>query len=255
MIKQARNLGSLDGIMHGFFGRRGGVSEGPFASLNVSLRNADETSAAWTNRTRIADHFENVPERLIVLRQVHGTEIFDARLPFDPHDPPEGDGVVSSEPGTVLGVTTADCAPLLIADPKARVVGAAHAGWRGALDGVGDRLIDAMEQQGGDRNDMVAAIGPCIGQSSYEIGDEFEDRFLQHDPKNQRFFKRMTAASKSHFNLAGYLASRVNSAGIGKVEAIAADTLTLEDEYFSYRRSCLAGDKHFGLQLSAIALV
>lgn len=255
MMHQARNLSRLPGIRHGFFGRRGGVSRGPFASLNVSLRNADNTNNAWANRQTIAAHFGRRPEELIVLKQVHGTEIRQATLPFAADEPPQGDGLVADTSGLVLGVTTADCAPILLADPKNALVGAAHAGWRGALDGIAGQLVSALEMRGGTRQHMVAAIGPCIAQPSYEVGDEFQAQFLARFAQSNQFFERNEPAGKPHFDLAGFVAWRLQSAGIDDVEIVGIDTFTHAHDYFSYRRSYLAGEPHFGLQLSTIALV
>lgn len=259
MKVQARNLASLAGISHGFFGRQGGLSEGLFSSLNVSLKNADKDADAWANRAIVAKEFSSPPEALIILRQVHGIQILDAfgedlKEAYNPHAPKEGDGLVSSKKDRLLGVTTADCAPLLIADPNARIVGAAHAGWRGALDGVGDSLVDEMEAKGADRRSMVAAIGPCIAQASYEVDRAFEARFVNQDQANTQHFIFNTVTGKPHFDLSGYLGQRLRNYGLGNIEALGIDTLENHEDYFSYRRSCLRQEGHFGLQVSVITL-
>lgn len=251
---RARNLAKLPSIRHGFFGRRGGVSQGPFASLNASLRNDDDPKAAWTNRTRIAGQLHGQANDLWVLRQVHGTEVVHAQGAFDLNAGHQGDALMAREAGPLLGVSTADCAPILIADPQQGLVGAAHAGWRGALAGISDQLVAAMERQGAERRHMVAAIGPCIAQASYEVGLEFEATFLAQDAQNQRFFAKPAGSAKPHFDLKAYLVTRLSDFGVGDVEALPDDTLTQADDYFSYRRACLAGERQFGLQLSVITL-
>jgi len=254
MLTTAPGLATIDRVRHGFFGRRGGVSEGAFASLNVSLRNADRPEHALENRARVARLLGTPPEQLVIARQVHGTQCLDVDAPIDPLSPPEADALVSTRPGLLLGVTSADCAPVLMADAAAAVVGACHAGWRGALDGVTDSLVDSMCRQGARQQRMVAAIGPCIAQMSYEVGDEFVARFLDHDPGNAEFFASSAGKSSAHFDLRGYLEMRLRAAAIERVEHIAIDTFSDVDGYFSYRRRCTTGAEHFGLQVSAIML-
>ena len=254
MMIQAPNLARLAGIKHGFFGRRGGVSEGVFTSLNASLRNADDIANARINRERIAKAIDGDPSQLRVLRQVHGVVVRRTEERFDPLDAPEGDGLVCNRSGPVLGVSTADCAPVLIADAKTGVVGAAHAGWRGALDGITDRLIEAMVDAGAQMHELHAAIGPCIAQQSYEVGDEFRSTFVDACQANSQFFINSSSSGRPHFDLGGYLVHRLKHAGIEDALCLGVDTLANDQEYFSYRRSCLQGEKNFGLQLSVIAL-
>ncbi len=249
----ASALGRLDGIAHGFFGRRGGVSDGPFASLNVSLRNADAVENALQNRLRVAEALGLADRPLLIARQVHGTCCHVADGAFDPFAPPEADALATTTRGLVLGVTTADCAPVLLADRGAGVVAAAHAGWRGAKDGILDASVAAMRRLGASPRATVAAIGPCIAVESYEVGAEFEAAFLEAEPANGVFF-RATAHGKRHFDLAGYCADRLRRLGVETIERLELDTFAREDEFFSYRRTTLNGQRHFGLQAAAIAL-
>lgn len=259
MKLEAAALARLDGVAHGFLGRRGGVSEGPFASLNVSLRNADTNENALENRRRalaaLGPGEEGLADRpLLIARQVHGTHCHIAAAAFDPFAPPEADALATATAGLVLGVTTADCAPVLFADPAAGVVAAAHAGWRGARDGILEAAMAAMGRLGASPGRTIAAIGPCIAVDSYEVGAEFEAAFLAAEPGCGTFF-RATAEGGRHFDLAGYCADRLTRAGIAAVERLGRDTCAEADAFFSYRRTTLNGERHFGLQVAAIALL
>lgn len=258
MRAEAPALGRLDGIAHGFFGRRGGASAGAFASLNVSLRNADATENALENRRRVVGTLHLAGRQLLIARQVHGTHCHVvegdvAEAAFDPFVPPEADALATATRSLVLGVTTADCAPVLLADPGAGVVAAAHAGWRGAKDGILDATLAAMRRLGASPERTIAAIGPCIAVESYEVGVEFEAAFLEAEPASSIFF-RANAHGKCHFDLAGYCADRLRRLGVGTVERLDLDTFAREEEFFSYRRTTLNGQRHFGLQAAAIAL-
>ena len=255
MLTTSSNLSEIPSIRHGFFGRRGGVSDGDFATLNVSLRNADQSEHALENRARVASQLGARSDCLVIARQVHGTDCIVVDAPFDPFSPPNADALVSTQRGVLLGVTSADCAPVLMADRAAGVVGACHAGWRGALDGVTDSLMQSMCRVGAEPNRIVAAIGPCIAQCSYEVGDEFEALFVEKEPGNADFFERANDLSPTHFDLRGYLDRRLRAAGvIAHVDHIRIDTFADADGHFSYRRRCKTGAKHFGLQVSAIML-
>lgn len=247
-------LAGLAGIRHGFFGRRGGVSGGPFASLNVSLRNADHTAHALENRRRVVTALDLAGRPLLIARQVHGIRCAVVDASFDPHDPPEADAMATRTPGLVLGVTTADCAPVLLADVAAGVVGAAHAGWRGALHGILEATVEAMVGLGASRRGLAAVIGPCIAQRSYEVGPPFEAAFLEADPGNRRFF-RPGPAGRPHFDLEGFCAERLGHAGIERIDRLGLDTAADPERFFSYRRTTRAGERHFGLQVAAIALL
>ncbi|MDE0173599.1 MAG: peptidoglycan editing factor PgeF [Defluviicoccus sp.] len=246
-------LAAIAGIRHGFFGRAGGVSEGDYASLNCGPGSADEPDAVIENRARAMAALELPAEALYTARQVHGTNaiVLDARCA------PRrlGDALATAVPGIALGILTADCAPVLFADPGARVVGAAHAGWRGALDGVLGAAVSAMEALGAERARIVAAVGPCIGQASYEVGSEFRDRFEADDEDNARWFTRPLPGERPRFDLESYVGARLAALGVARVTVAGADTCAEEELYFSYRRACLRGKAGYGRALSAIALM
>ena len=246
-------LAAIAGIRHGFFGRAGGVSEGDYASLNCGPGSADEPDAVTENRARAMAALGLPVEALYTARQVHGTNaiVLDAR--GAPRR--QGDALATVVPGIALGILTADCAPVLFADPGARVVGAAHAGWRGALDGVLDAAVSAMEALGAERARIVAAVGPCIGQASYEVGLEFRDRFEADDEDNARWFTRPLPGKRPRFDLEAYVGARLAALGLAQVTVAGADTCAEEDLYFSYRRACLRRKAGYGRALSAIALV
>ena len=253
MKVEASSLAGLAGIAHGFFGRAGGVSHGPFASLNVSLRNADHDVAALENRRRVTAALGVEGRPLLIARQVHGVHCALVDAAFDPHEPPEADALATGTPGLVLGVTTADCAPILFADQAAGVIAAAHAGWRGARDGIIEATVEAAVGLGARREHLVAAIGPCIALDSYEVGHVFEADFAKVDGDSARHFATMPG-QKRHFDLEGYCASRLERDGVGRIERLGLDTFGDPERFFSYRRTTKAGERHFGLQVAAITL-
>jgi YfiH family protein len=238
---------------HGFFTRAGGVSAGPYASLNCSLSSADDPAAVRENRARAAATLGARPDALLGLVQVHGPAVIEARDPWG-EARPQADAMVTARPGLALGIVTADCAPVLFADAEAGVIGAAHAGWRGAVAGVLEATLDAMERLGATRARIAAAIGPCIAQPSYEVGPDLRDAVLARDPADARFFAPGARPDRWLFDLPGYCAARLAAAGAGRVAALGVDTLTEEDRFFSHRRRTLAGGGPIGHQLSAIAL-
>lgn len=243
---------SLGAVAHGFLGRRGGVSTGVVAGLNVGTGSKDDPDAIAENRRRAIDAV--MPgARLATVYQVHSNEARYVAEPW-PHDErPEADAMVTDRPGLLLGVLTADCAPVLLADPEAGIVGAAHAGWRGALAGVTNSAIAAMEEIGAARGRIVAAVGPSIALPSYEVDQAFRTRFTDDDPANERFF--ITAASGGlHFDLPAYVRHRLIAAGIDEVETIHLDTYSNPDRFFSYRRATHLGEPDYGRQLSLIGL-
>jgi YfiH family protein len=250
---EAPGLSAIPGARHGFFGRQGGVSHGPFASLNVSLRNADKTQNALENRRRVTTALRVAEAPLLIARQVHGTRCLTVDAAFDPHQPPEADALATRTPGLVLGVTTADCAPVLMADAEAGVIAAAHAGWRGAKDGIIEATVAAARRLGASTDRLTAAIGPCIALGSYEVGATFEADFLAADPESRTFFAP-GSDGRSHFDLEGYCASRLARSGIRTVERLGLDTFADEERFFSYRRTTKAGKRHFGLQVATIVL-
>jgi YfiH family protein len=243
---------SLGGAPHGFLGRRGGVSNGQLAGLNVGYGSNDDRAAIDENRRlAIAAVLPNAP--LATVHQVHSADVLYVERPWPQDDRPRADAMVTDRPTLLLGILTADCAPVLFADLDAGVVGAAHAGWRGALAGVTDSTIAAMERLGARRSTIHAAVGPCIGQASYEVDEEFRDGFLADDPGNQRFFVA-GPSGKPHFGLEAYLVHRLLCAGIEEVEALGLDTYSDPDRFYSYRRATHRGEADYGRQLSAIAL-
>lgn len=242
----------LDGIAHGFLGRRGGVSQGVVAGLNVGLGAGDDDVAVIVNRRRAAEAV--LPgARLVTVYQVHSPDCVAATQPWPDAERPHADALVTATPGLVLGVVTADCAPVLLADREAGVVGAAHAGWKGAVGGVTDSTIAAMEALGARRDRIAAAIGPCIAQASYEVDDLFRSRFCADAADNARFF---AAGRAGHwqFDLEGYVAARLDAAGIGAVERMALDTYADEDRFYSFRRATHRSEPSYGRQFSLIGL-
>jgi len=253
-VATAPALAGLTGIRHGFFGRRGGVSRGLYDSLNCGFGSDDARAAVADNRGRVAGALGATAAGLVTVHQVHGIAVAEVDRPWRPDQAPRADALVTREPGIVLGILAADCAPVLLADATAGVVGAAHAGWKGALAGVVEATVAAMEAAGAARGRIVAAIGPCIGPASYEVGLEFEARFIDADPANRRCFGAGRAPDKRHFDLPGYLAGRLGALGLAAVETLGLDTLASPADWFSYRRSCLAHEPDYGRQISAISL-
>jgi hypothetical protein len=245
-------LAAPGSIMHGFFTRRGGVSQGIFASLNCGLGSKDDATAVRENRARVAQHL--MAHSLVTAHQVHSAAALIVREAWHAAERPRVDALVTATPGIAVGVLAADCAPVLFADAKAKVVAAAHAGWRGALGGVLEAAVAAMETLGARRENVSAAIGPCIGQPAYEVGPEFELEFAQRDPDSGAFFVRPDPGARPHFDLPGYAMHRLIRAGLGNVTSATSCTFTQSDDFFSYRRSRLHKDDDYGRQISAIVL-
>lgn len=243
---------SLSRLPHGFLGRRGGMSVGECAGLNVGFGSKDDREAIAGNR-RLAVAALHPGAQLATVHQIHSAEVLVACEPWPQDARPRADAMVTDTPNLLLGILTADCAPVLFADHNAVVVGAAHAGWRGALAGVTDATIAAMELLGARRENIHAAVGPCIGQPSYEVDEDFRARFVHADQDNQRFFAP-GPSGKPHFDLEAYVVHRLIAAGIGEVEALNLDTYAHPDRFFSYRRSTHRGEGDYGRQLSAIAI-
>jgi hypothetical protein len=249
---EAGNLAALPGIAHGFFGREGGVSTGLYASLNCGPGSKDDRAAIRENRRRIAETLEP-GARLVSLAQIHSPFVHLVGPEWDSEKHPEGDGLVTATPGLALGILTADCGPVLFADPHAGVIGAAHAGWKGALGGVLEATITAMESLGAARDRISAAIGPCISTANYEVAAEFRARFLDADGGNARFF-RPGKPDHYHFNLEGYVAERLAGLGLKSIEPLGVCTYPAENGYFSFRRTTHAGEPDYGREISAILL-
>lgn len=242
----------LDHVPHGFLGRRGGASTGELAGLNVGYGSKDERWAIEENRRRAVAAI--LPDgQLTTVHQVHSPDVVYVDQPWPEEERPHADAMVTNRPGLLLGILTADCAPILFADSQAGVVGAAHAGWRGAFAGVTDSTIAAMEKLGARRERIHAVVGPCIGRGSYEVDSAFRERFLDVDAGNARFFAD-GPAGKHHFDLEAYAVHRLLAAGIVEVEAMHLDTYADPDRFYSYRRSTHRGEADYGRQLSAIAL-
>jgi YfiH family protein len=252
---RAGNLRDRPGLRHGFFGRAGGVSEGIYASLNCGLGSGDDRAHVAENRARAMRQAGLDPGNLVTAYQTHSRRVAVVDKPWASGDSPQVDAMVTTRPGIALGILHADCAPVLFADSEARVVGAAHAGWRGALDGVLEETLAEMQRHGAQLSRIAAAIGPCIGQASYEVGPEFRTRFIESEPGHARFF---TASPKRpqhfQFDLEGYAADRLARAGVRDVERLARDTCGESDNFFSYRRRTLDGGKNYGRNISLIAL-
>jgi YfiH family protein len=241
-------------VRHGFFTRKGGISSGLHASLNCGYGSDDSRDDVAQNRAFCATKLGVAPESLVTAYQVHGVAVVEVDRPWLPAEAPRADALVTTRPGIALGILTADCAPILAADHKAGIVGAAHAGWKGAKAGVAEALIDAMVKHGAEPSRITAAVGPCIGPASYEVGPEFRDDFLADDPDAERFFT-IGPSARPHFDLQAYVAARLATAGVMQLDRIAADTCAEADRFFSYRRSRLKGEPDYGRQLSAIALL
>jgi YfiH family protein len=243
---------SLGDLPHGFLGRRGGVSTGDHAGLNVGYGSSDDSAAIDENRRRAVAAL--LPgAQLATVHQIHSSEPVYVERAWAQGERPRADAMVTDRPNLLLGVLTADCAPVLLADADSRVIGAAHAGWRGALAGVTDSVIAAMEELGARRENIHAAVGPCIGQPSYEVDESFRATFLEQDAGNGRFF--LTGlAGKPHFDLEAYIVHRLVAAGVGEVELLNLDTYAAPDRFYSFRRATHRGESDYGRQLSAIAL-
>jgi YfiH family protein len=239
---------------HGFFTRRGGVSTGPFASLNCSLSGHDVHDNVLENRARAARAIGADPSRLVGLHQVHGTEVTHVTEPWTPGHGPRADAMVTDRHGIALGIVTGDCAPVLFADADAGIVGAAHAGWRGAVAGVLEATVTAMTALGATPGRITAAVGPCIGQASYEVGADLRAAVLDRAAEDARFFAPGRRALHWQFDLSGYCAARLAAACVGAVEVLACDTLADDARFFSHRRRTLAGGGLIGHQISVIAL-
>jgi len=253
MMLQAKNLSALPGIRHAFFSREGGVSEGLYASLNAGVGSNDDPAKVAENRARMAKAVGVTPERFLTAYQIHSPQVVVAETPWAGAARPRADAIVTRVPGLAIGASTADCGPVLFADPQAGVIGAAHAGWRGALGGVLEAAIAAMEKLGAHRGRIVAAIGPMISQRNYEVGDELVAQFAKADAGNARFF---AAGRPGHaqFDLPGFIASRLAAAGIAGVEDLAACTYADPERFYSFRRATHRGEPDYGRHVNAIAI-
>jgi YfiH family protein len=252
---EAPSLAALDGIRHAFFTRAGGVSEGLYASLNAGVGSQDAPNKVAENRARMAAAVGVPTECLLTCYQIHSPEVVTATTPWPANARPRADAIVTTARGLAIGISTADCGPVLFADAQARVIGAAHAGWRGAFSGVLEATIAAMERCGAQRERIFAALGPMIRQRNYEVGPEFVARLVETEQNNTRFFKP-AARPGGHalFDLPGYIAARLAEAGIVHVEDIGRCTYAEPQDFFSYRRSVHRGEGDYGRHANAIVL-
>jgi len=243
----------LGDVPHGFLGREGGVSAGILSGLNVGLGSGDDRAVIAQNRRRAVESV--LPgARLATLHQVHSPDAIAVTVPFPDDARPHADALVTDRPGLLLGVLTADCAPVLLADAQAGVVGAAHAGWKGAIGGVTDATIARMEKLGADRSRIAAAIGPCIARASYEVDEGFFRRFCETDPENERFFSSGVRPDRHQFDLEAYVAARLAAAGITRIACLGLDTYADERRFYSFRRATHRGEPDYGRQISLIGL-
>jgi YfiH family protein len=246
-------LSAIPGLRHAFFTRDGGVSEGIYAGLNGGLGSNDDPADVAENRRRMAEQMGVTPEHLLTLFQIHSPDVAVATGPWETASRPHADAIVTRTEGLAIGVTTADCGPILFVDPNARVIGAAHAGWKGALTGVVESTIEAMEKLGADRAGIVAAIGPLIRQHSYEVGHEFVERFLQEDAENALFFIPSARDGHAMFDLAGFIRMRLENAGVLMIDDIGLDTYS-DERFYSYRRSVHRQEPDYGRHVHAIVM-
>jgi YfiH family protein len=245
-------LSAIPGLRHAFFTREGGVSGGIYESLNGGLGSNDDAAHVAENRRRMAEQMGVTPDRLLNLHQIHSPDAVVATGPWQGAKP-RGDALVTRIEGLAIGITAADCGPVLFVDPAARVIGAAHAGWKGALTGVIESAVEAMEKLGADRSGMVAAIGPLIRQHSYEVGGEFVERFLDADADNAMFFIPSDRSGHSMFDLAGFIRMRLENAGVLMIDDIGVDTYS-DERFYSYRRCVHRKEPDYGRHVHAIAL-
>ena len=246
-------LAAVPDLHHAFFTREGGVSTGIYASLNGGLGSSDDPAHVIENRRRMAQHLDVTPSHFLTAFQIHSPDVAVATKPWDNASRPRVDAMVTKTPGLAIGVTAADCGPILFVDPKARVIGAAHAGWKGALGGVLENTIQEMEKLGAARGDIIAAIGPLIRQSSYEVGAEFVTRFTQANSLNAKFFAPSLRADHAMFDLAGFIKHRLQQADILMIDDAQIDTYA-DERFYSYRRSVHRKEADYGRNIHAIVL-
>jgi YfiH family protein len=246
-------LSAIPGLRHAFFTREGGVSDGIYASLNGGIGSQDTPAHVGENRRRMAEQIGVSPEHFLSVHQTHSPDVVVATGPWQGTSRPLADAIVTRTPGLAIGATAADCGPILLVDPNARVIGAAHAGWKGALTGILESTVDAMEKLGAERSGIVAAIGPLIRQHSYEVGGEFVERFVLADAENTLFFIPAARDGHAMFDLAGFIRMRLENAGVLMIDDTGIDTYS-DERFFSYRRSVHRSEPDYGRHVHAIAL-
>jgi hypothetical protein len=253
MLK-AKPFDVLSRVRHGFFTREGGVSKDIYASLNCGYGSNDDSERVRENRARVALKLGAEPEKLLTVYQVHSPDVAVVTEPWIPDTAPQADAMVTAEPRIALGILTADCAPVLFADEKAHVIGAAHAGWKGAIGGVLEATVDAMIRLGAERSRIVAAIGPCISKDAYEVGSDFRDRFMKADAANDGWFAPSANEGHFMFDLPGYAEARLKAADIGTIAVMGHCTYREPKRFFSYRRTTHRKEPDYGRQISAVML-
>jgi hypothetical protein len=246
-------LSAVPGLRHAFFSRDGGISDGIYASLNGGIGSNDDPAKVAENRRRMAEYIGVAPEHFLTVFQTHSPDVAVASAPWDRSARPRADAIVTRVEGLAIGVTAADCGPILFVDPNRRVIGAAHAGWKGALTGIVESTVEAMERLGAERANIVTAIGPLIRQHSYEVGNEFVERFLHSDAENALYFLPAARASHAMFDLASFIRKRLENAGVLVVDDIGVDTYS-DPRCFSYRRSVHRKEPDYGRHVHAIVL-
>jgi YfiH family protein len=253
MMLQSPLLSAVPGLRHAFFTREGGVSGGIYRSLNGGVGSNDDPAHVEENRRRMAEQLGVNLSHFLSLWQTHSPDVVVASEPWQGGSRPRADAIVTRSEGLAIGATAADCGPILLVDPAARVIGAAHAGWKGALTGIVESTVDAMEKLGAGRSGIVAAIGPLIRQRSYEVGGEFVERFIETDAENGRFFIPATREGHSMFDLAGFIRMRLENAGVLVIDDTGIDTYS-DERFYSYRRSVHRKEPDYGRHVHAIAL-
>jgi YfiH family protein len=246
-------LSAIPGVRHAFFTRQGGVSEGIYDSLNAGIGSHDDPANVAENRRRMAQRMGVTAAHFLTVHQTHSPDVVVATEPWGAGSRPRADAIVTRIEGLAIGASAADCGPILLVDPNARVIGAAHAGWKGALTGILESAIDAMEKLGAERNGMIAAIGPLIRQPSYEVGGEFVERFMEADAENALFFIPSAREGHAMFDLAGFIRRRLENAGVLMIDDLGIDTYA-DENFFSYRRSVHRKESDYGRHVHAIAL-
>jgi YfiH family protein len=241
-------------VPHGFFGREGGGSDETFAGLNCGYGSSDDAEQVTANRARVAATLGLPADRLLTVYQTHSADVLTVTGPHDVRNPPRADAMVTDQPGLGLGILTADCAPILLADEDAGVIGAAHAGWRGAIGGVIENTVDAMVKLGARADHLCTAVGPTISQANYEVGEDFRARFVDNDPANAAYFAPSPKPGHCHFDLPAYCGGKLARCGVRRIECIPFCTYRDETSYFSYRRATHRGEPDYGRNISVICL-
>ena len=253
-MMKAANLNSIGGVHHGFFTRQGGYSSGLYNSLNCGLGSDDDQETVLQNKAFCAAALGVDDDHFLTVQQEHTTSVITVSEAWKNENAPVADGLVTNVPGLGIAVLTADCTPVLFAAPEARIIGAAHAGWKGAVSGIIENTVDAMMQLGAKRDRIIAAVGPCIGPDSYEVGPEFHDRFLSDSSDNDCYFQPSDKMGHVYFDIGKFVLDKIRASGVNTTERLKADTYSEKDKFYSYRRSHHRNEPDYGRQLSGIVL-